>query len=89
MSDKSVFTQEQKTRIVKEALATGKIKATAIKHDMNVGTLYSWVKTYKNHDLKESINDTKSLKKQISDLELENQVLKELLKKTTLTLIKD
>lgn len=80
---------ELKEKIIKEAIETNRQKAVATKYGIPATTIYAWVRAYRMKNLSESNKTKKEYEAQISDLELENKVLKELLKKTTLTLIKD
>jgi transposase-like protein len=82
-------TTEFKNKLIKEAGETGNIKAVAEKYNIQPPTLYSWVRNFKNKDQNQAKKTIKQLEQELADSELENKVLKELLKKTTQALIKD
>lgn len=86
---KTSHTKHFKNKLVKEAEETGNIKAVADKYDIQPPTLYSWVRNSKNREQNQNKKTVKQLQKELADSELENKVLKELLKKTTQALIKD
>lgn len=82
-------TKEFKNKLIKEAEETGNTKAVAEKYDVQPPTLYSWVRSLKNKDKSQAKKTIRQLEQELADSELEVQVLKELLKKTTQALIKD
>jgi len=71
-----------KEQILKEAAETGSVSLVARKHRVPTSTIHTWQKSLKNKDLHVKNKQDRELKKQLADLELENQILKELLKKT-------
>lgn len=89
MKGKSEYTKEYRQKIAQEAIESNNAKATAEKYKLKPTTVYSWVKAYKNKDVTESKKSISQLKKELDDKDLEIKILKELLKKTTQTLIKD
>ena len=89
MSQVTRFTKEEKDRIAKEAIEAGNQRATADKYNIPYHNIYSWVKAYRGRDEQEAKKSSRSLQKELDDALLENKILKELLKKTTQTLIKD
>lgn len=89
MKGKSKFTKEQREKIAKEAIESNNKKAVAQKYEIDPTLVYSWVKSYRDKDVREKNKSAKAYEQELEDLILENKVLKELLKKTTQTLIKD
>ena len=76
------YSKKFKQQMLKECIETNNYHAVARKNNIPPTTLYSWVKKDKN---KSKINNSKaqsSLEKELTDLKLENLILKELLKKT-------
>jgi transposase-like protein len=86
---KVFHSKEFKNKLINEAEETGNIKAVAEKYDVQPPTLYSWVRSFKNKEKSQTKKTIKQLEQELVDSELEVQVLKELLKKTTQALIKD
>lgn len=86
---KTSQTKEFKSKLIKEAEDTGNIRAVALKYNIQPPTLYSWVRIFKNSEKNQTKKTIKQLEQELADSELEVQVLKELLKKTTHALIKD
>lgn len=85
------FSEESKKRIIQEVKAVGSITTVAKKHSIPVSTLHAWVTkdskaSNSNPDIKygsKSDRDkVKVLEKKLKESELENQILKDLLKKT-------
>lgn len=76
------YSTEKKEQILKEAEETGSVALVARKHSVPTSTIHTWQKTLKNKGLHTKQQQDRELKKQLADLELENQILKELLKKT-------
>lgn len=89
MSQKSSYPIEFREKVVQEAIEIGNIRAVADKHGIVPTTVYSWVKAFKNKKANQSKKSIKDLERELAEKELENKILKELLKKTTQTLIKD
>ncbi len=76
------YSKELKEQVVKECIETNNYAAVSSKHDIPVTTIYGWMKSYKNKQKKESKSNVKELK-------LENEILKELLKKSHQLWLKD
>lgn len=73
---------ELKTKIIKEVIETGNETLVAKKHNIPQKTVNNWVLKQIN---KKSIDRSKSFKhieKENNNLKLENEILKDLLKKT-------
>jgi transposase-like protein len=75
-------TAYKKEQILKEVEETGSVALVAKKHGVPTTTIHTWKKSLKNKDLYIRNKEERKLEKQLADLELENQILKELLKKT-------
>ncbi len=77
-----VYSPELRAQVVKESIETDNTTLVAKKHNIPQKTVHNWVTKQVN---KKSIDKTKSFKhieKENKDLKLENQILKDLLKKT-------
>ena len=92
------YSSELKNQIIKEVLDTGKIAIVARNHKLPHSTLATWMKQYSSTALnnqtdlqkrKDSNLNFLQLKKKLADAELENRVLKELLKKTNQAWLRD
>ncbi len=79
------YTEEQKYQILQEVKTIGNIKLVARRNNVPDSTIHTWLKKLKQSsfvlDL-ESAKEIKKLKQQLLDKELENKILKDLLKKT-------
>lgn len=79
---RKVYSPEFKAQVTKEAIETNNTALVAKKHGVSQRTVYNW---YSKEVNKGSISNKKSLKsleKELSETKLENQILKDLLKKT-------
>ncbi len=77
-----VYAPELRAQVVKEAIETGNETLVAKKHNIPQKTVNNWILKQTN---KKAIDKSKSFKhveKENKDLKLENQILKDLLKKT-------
>jgi len=77
-----VYSQELKDQVIKESIETGNATLVAKKHNIPQKTVHNWISLQVN---KKSIAHEKSFKhveKENRELKLENQILKDLLKKT-------
>ncbi|NRA46888.1 MAG: transposase [Oligoflexales bacterium] len=83
------YDSELKSRIIREVAETGNMTAVARKHDITVSTVHTWVKNDKNKETQGNKVNMKKMKKELEELRTENQILKELLKKTNLVWLKD
>jgi len=96
MKKRRNFTEEYRTQIVKEVLETGESGLVARRHNLHPNLVSRWVTSYKEYgktitspppkaridvDDKTLINENELLRKQLSEKELEIQILNELLKK--------
>ena len=81
------YSEEEKLKIIDEAKQSGNVLATARRYSISDGTIHTWIRKYsKGIESKKLSNDSqlevKKLKKQLADAQLENAILKELVKKT-------
>jgi len=76
------YSAEIKEQIIKESIETGSVSLVSKKHGVPNSTIQTWLRFRNNCDSKENIKEDRGLRGKILDLELENQILKELLKKT-------
>ena len=89
MHGKSDFTKDQREKIAQEAIESGNKKAVATKYGIKPTLVYSWVKAFKNKSLAAKNKTARDYERELEEAHLEIKILRELLKKTTQTLIKD
>ena len=84
MKNTRVYTDIEKNQILEEVKSSGCIAAVARKNGMPVGTIYTWLHKKKPKVIaaKQESDEIKRLKKALSESQLKNQILQELLKKT-------
>ena len=74
---------ELKEQILKEVKESKCVSFVAKKHNIPTTTIHTWLaREHKNKPSNESFNEMKKLRKELSDIKLQNQILKDLLKKT-------
>ncbi len=83
------YSEEQKEQVVKECIETNNYAAVSSKHDIPVTTIYGWIRRHKNKQKKDSRRNVKELETELKDVKLENNILKELLKKSHQLWLKD
>ena len=88
-SGRSSHSKEFREKVALEAIESDNVRATASKYDLRPTTVYGWVKAFKNKDIIKRNKTLTQMQKELDEKDLEIRILKELLKKTTLTLIKD
>ena len=76
------ISMEQKEQILADVREVGNIPLVAKKHNISSKTIYNWTRSTKNSEQINQSKDIRALNKKLKDAELENLVLKELLKKT-------
>ncbi len=76
------YSIEFKEQILKEIKEVGNISLVCKKHDLKTSTVHGWIHGVKNKDKIAEQKLNKELQRKLKDLELENAVLKSLLKKT-------
>jgi len=80
---------EFRDSVLKECFETNNYGSVAKKHGIPATTVYSWIRRHKTRDKRKERKTLKKMEKQLSDLELENKILKELLKKSNQLWLKD
>lgn len=78
------YTDDFKTQLIKEALETGNATLVSDRHKIPQKTLNNWMIKYQNNKNITVNKNLKLIEKENKDLKLENQILKDLLKKTVL-----
>lgn len=73
---------ELREQILKEVREVGVVLTVAKKHGISSKTVHNWIRAERGQGQLDSMNELRMLKKQLKDLDLENRVLKSLLKKT-------
>ena len=76
------YNSEFKSQLIKEALEVSNASIVAKKHGVPPGTLHGWINSNASNKIKEDTKSYKLLQKKLAEKELENQILKDLLKKT-------
>ena len=79
------FSPELKKQIITEAKEVGNVAAVARKHGISPVTIHGWIKKTKESKISSQKSDKQKLRKlekELADQKLENEILKELLKKT-------
>lgn len=89
MTSPKNYNEELKNQVVKECIETNNYGAVSNKHDIPVTTVYGWIKKHKNKVKTQSKKGLKKLEVELNDIKLENQILKELLKKSHQLWLKD
>ena len=76
------YSKELREQILKEVKETGNMALVARSRGMSYTTIVSWVNAERRAPQREYKKGLKSLESRLRDAELENRILKELLKKT-------
>lgn len=79
---KKTYTPEFKAQVTKEAIDTNNTALVAKKHGLSQRTVYNWFSKEINKETTSEKKSLKALEKQLNEAKLENQILKDLLKKT-------
>ncbi len=80
---KQKYSDEEKMKIIQEAKASGNIAATAKRYSITDATVHGWMKKFNNVKPEKDLHqEIKRLKQQLADRDLENSILKDLVKKT-------
>jgi transposase-like protein len=88
MNHKKKYTEEEKLQIINEAKTSGNITATAKRYSLSDSSIHGWMrrlefnKPAKTTSSKSDQQEIKRLKRQLADAQLENSILKDLVKKT-------
>lgn len=75
------YSKEFKSQVLKDCFETGNYSSVAKKYGIPPTTIYDWIRREKNKEKIQAKKSKKAYEKEISDLKLENEILKELLKK--------
>ena len=81
------FSEEQIIRVLKEFEAGAKAKEVCRRHGISDATLYTWRRKFKGMEVSDAKkyrkleDENRKLRKLVSDLSLDNQVLKEIVEK--------
>lgn len=77
------YSNEEKLNIINECNVSGNIAATAKKYSVADATIHGWIKQFNKKKPENDLNaEIKKLRRQLSDANLENAILKDLVKKT-------
>ena len=76
------YNTDLKQQILKEVKETGSVISVARKHEIPSSTIHTWKIKEESGGNNKKVNDNKQFQKKLADLQLENEILKELLKKT-------
>ena len=76
------YSEEEKKEILKEVESLGNVSLVSKKRGLSHTTIHNWIKKGLRGDKRDQLAENRSLRKRISDLELQNKILKELLKKS-------
>ena len=89
MNQKKKYTEEEKLQIINEAKTSGNITATAKRYSLSDSSIHGWMRKIdvnkpikKILPSKSDLQEIKRLKRQLADAQLENSILKDLVKKT-------
>ena len=76
------YSVELKDQVIKEVGETGSIQVVARKHGLIPRTVHNWMWGFKNRDQIVEQRKVRELTRELHDLKIQNDLLKELLKKT-------
>jgi transposase-like protein len=76
------YSKELREQVLKEVKDTGNMALVARNHGITYQTVVSWVGSERKAPAKKRKQEVKNLEARLRDAELENRILKELLKKT-------
>lgn len=83
MKKSTRYSNEEKLKIIAEARSSGNISATAKRYSVSDVTIHGWIKKFSKAKPEKDLHaELKKLKQQLADKELENAILKDLVKKT-------
>ncbi|MBK8202854.1 MAG: transposase [Bdellovibrionales bacterium] len=90
MREPKTYSQDFKDKVVKEYKETGSLTAVARSHSIPVTTLRQWVtKHMPKKPQRIERQQVERLEKELASKTIENEILKELLKKTNRAWLKD
>ena len=76
------YSEAEKSEILKEVESLGNVSLVSKKRGISHTTIHAWIKKGLKGDRRNYSAENRNLRKRISDLELKNEILKELLKKS-------
>lgn len=76
------FSMELKEQVIKEVVEVGNCTVVARRHGLNNKTVNTWVRNFNHKDQITEARKIRELERVLKDRDLENAVLKSLLKKT-------
>lgn len=76
------YSVELRNKVLQEVKETGNMALVARAHELKYQTVFGWVRRARREPMKKKAKAQKEQELKLQRLELENQVLKELLKKT-------
>ena len=76
------YSLEEKSEILKEVESLGNINLVCRKRGITHTTVHNWIKEEADNNKRNYPAEARRLKKKVSELELQNSILKDLLKKT-------
>ena len=76
------YSAEEKSEILKEVENLGNINLVCRKRGITHTTVHNWIKKEADNNKRNYPAENRRLKKKVSELELQNSILKDLLKKT-------
>ena len=88
-SEKNHRDQEFKAKILREIRETGNVALVARTHNLKYHTVTGWVRSERKAPAKKKAKELKDQEIRLQKLELENRILKELLKKTNQVWLSD
>jgi transposase len=84
----SKYSVEMRAQVVKEAKETGNATMVARRHQVPPATVFSWLRG-KDLDARTASAENRKLRKELEEKQLENEILKDLLKKTNQAWLSD
>lgn len=76
------YNSDFKSQIIKEAMETNNTALVGKRHNISQRTVYNWYIKAKNKEDESGQQVVRTLKKELQESKAENQILRELLKKT-------
>ena len=80
------FSKELKSQVLADYEKTNDVKAVSAKYGVTPKCIWQWKSVQKSTPKKEADKEFKSLKKELARLELENSLLREIVKKTAMVM---
>jgi transposase-like protein len=77
-----VYSNELKDQVIKEVQETGSVQLVAKKHGLIPRTVNNWMRGFRDKDKISEQKKYREMAKEIHDLRIHNELLKEIIKKT-------